>query len=129
MNALRLAREVPDPAQSLIQAIAAVDIYVKAFVADPSKHIFFVRQARCKALKEDKGLVLWQLSSLLENHAFVDKALLTVLESLGGDCRAGTAPPCPLERNLQKRADVLNVRLGKGKGGGKGKGSEENEQY
>ena len=93
--------------------------YYDAYTKNPPKHLLFIRQARVRALKEDKALLNWSLSPLYKDHTEVDKALIETLEAIGGDIRSGTAPPDPMERQLQKDIDALAKRLGKGKGKGK----------
>jgi len=94
-------------------SIEVLEAYAKAYNEVPGKHLFFIRQARAKKLDNGMGLLSWQVSSLMENPSSVDRALITVLEVLKGDVRAGSAPPCPLERSNQKRIEVLLKRLGK----------------
>ena len=94
--------------------------YLTNYLKKPAAHIFFIKQARVKEVKEDKCLICWSVSPLLDSPSAVDKALLMSFEAIGADIRPGTAPPDPMERQLQRDIDNLSRRLGKGKGKGKG---------
>ena len=100
--------------------------YSQQYSRVPEHHHLYIRQCRAKELRNDKGMVNWAISTLMGAEGpVVDKALMSVLAALGGDCRPGTAPACPIERKLQSWADNLTERLGGKKGGGKGGGKKE----
>ena len=110
-------------------AIAKLKAYCEDYCKVPQNHLMFIRQARAKEVRDEKGVVHWMLSPMLGDELVeVDKAIMEVVGAIGGDMRPGTAPPCPLERNLQKRADHLADRLGGGKAKGKGKDKDKAEQ-
>ena len=102
-----LAATQANTEQAAVQAKNIVQDYMDQYLKDPAKHLFFVRQARVKELKQGKALISWQLSSLLDVPAQIDRALICLFETVEGDIRTGTAPPCTLERANQKRLEEV----------------------
>ncbi len=100
-------------------AIQVIQEYVDAYVKVPAQHMYFISQARVKVIKDEKVVVNWALSRLLEAPHRVDQALMRVLGMLKCDVRAGTAAASPIERQNQVYIEKLNIALGKGQGKGK----------
>ena len=108
--------QLDQAAEPVKAACQTVNDYTKDFLATPSRHLTFIKQARAKALKENMGLIMWQLSPITENAQEIDRALLLCMEAVKGDIRSGTAPPDPMERAIQKRIDVVSKRIVKAGG-------------
>ena len=107
------------------EALRKMETYIEAYSKDPSKHIFFIKQCTVKMIKNDRAVLTWKLSPLLEEAAQVDKALIVVLEMVGCHVEAGTQAADPMERALQRRIDAKSVAMGKGRGKGDASASTE----
>lgn len=99
--------------QEAKNAFPIIENYYRCFVEKPSRHIFYIRQARARKLANGEGLISWQVSTLLDKPAEIDRSLIALFELIGGSIRTGTPPPCPLKRKNQKLIDQLQEQLDK----------------
>lgn len=110
---LEAAQELP----SCAELKQATDILKKALQdftdSGPKKGHLHIRQCRVRTCREEeKGLLIYQLSHLLEDPRQVDLAIHYLVNLLGGEVLEGTAPPNALERQLGKDIEELKVAVG-----------------
>ena len=66
--------------ESVTKAVQSIKTFTSQYCSALAKHLFYIKQARVKELRDEKGLISWQLSSLMSNTAEVDRALIVLLE-------------------------------------------------
>ena len=85
--------------------------YIKAYEQKPAEYPSFIKMCKIKDVKEEKAVLNWTLSPLLENRIPMDRAFSACLVALGGDIRHGTPPADPMERQLQRDIDDITARI------------------
>jgi len=76
-----------------------------------------IAQFRAKLSKEQKGIINYSLSDLMEpsRRHQLDMAVLEVMTALGAEYKVGSPPASDAERRLQRSIDGLKAELGKTK--------------
>ena len=103
----------PPDKDHLKQATVILDKYLQSFTAcGPKKAYMFVRQATVRTTRaDDKSILKFEVSSLLENSRDVQLAIIFVAEHIGGSVLEGTEAPTDLERKLQQHIDTLKGKV------------------
>jgi len=113
MEALNLDADQDKPA---LEALAHLKSHLADFEkATPAQGHMFVSQFRARLTKEQRGVVQYSLSNLLEPTARykLDQAIHMILAKLEVEYKVGTAPPSECERKLQKAIDSMKESLKK----------------
>ena len=83
--------------------------HIKALAdSGPKKAYFHIRQAQVRATRdENKGILKFEVSQLLENPRQVQMAILYLAEALGGSVLEGTEAATDLGCKIQNHIDKL----------------------
>jgi len=95
------------------QAIKIVSAHLEAFIqSGPKKGYFHVRQCRARTTRnESKGILIFEVSQLLENPRDVTLAIVFLAEYLGSEVLEGTEAMSDLERAAQKDIETIQAAL------------------
>jgi len=111
--------EAVDTGKEQENGMAAAITVLKKHIAEyeqatPKNGHRFIAQFRARLTKEQKGVVQYCLSSLMEPSAKqqLDSALAVILEGLKAEYKVGTAPASECERKLQTAIDDTKRALG-----------------